>query len=62
MKNNQELVGKRVELIYMNDDQAPEAGTKGVVTKIDDIGTIHVTWDNGSTLGLLPNEDEYKIL
>lgn len=62
MKNNQHLVGKRVELIYMNDKQSPKPGTKGTVRLIDDQGTIHVEWDSGSHLGLIPNEDKYKIL
>ena len=61
-KHSQELVGKRVELIYMNDDQAPEPGTKGIIRLIDDQGTIHVQWDNGSHLGLIPDEDKYRIL
>ena len=62
MKNNQHLVGKRVELIYMNDKQSPKPGTKGTVRLIDDEGTIHVEWDSGSHLGLIPSEDKYKIL
>ena len=62
MKNNQELVGKRVELIYMCDDQTPEPGTKGVIKRVDDIGIIHVDWENGSNLGLIPDEDKYRIL
>jgi hypothetical protein len=62
MKNNQHLVGKRVELIYMNDKQSPKPGTKGTVRLIDDEGIIHVEWDSGSYLGLIPNEDKYKIL
>jgi ABC-type branched-subunit amino acid transport system substrate-binding protein len=61
-KNSQELVGKRVELIYMNDDQAPEPGTKGIIRLVDDMGTLHVQWDNGSHLGLIPEEDKYRIL
>lgn len=60
--HSQELVGKRVELIYMNDKQAPVPGTQGTVTKIDDIGTIHVNWDNGSSLGLVTGEDIFKII
>ena len=60
--HSEDLVGKRVELIYMNDNQAPPVGTKGIITKIDDIGTIHVNWDNGSSLGLVDGEDKYKIL
>lgn len=43
-------VGCRVELIKMDDIQAPPIGTKGTVTGVDDIGSIMVSWDNGSTL------------
>jgi len=60
--HSEDLVGKRVELIYMNDNQAPEPGTKGTVTKIDGIGTIHVNWDNGSSLGLIKDEDIFKVI
>lgn len=62
MINNHELVGKRVELIYMNDKQAPAAGTQGTVRRVDDMGTIHVNWDNGSSLGLVDGEDTFKII
>ena len=40
--------GTRVELVEMNDRQAPPPGTKGTVLRVDDIGTIHVHWDNGN--------------
>ncbi len=46
----------------MNDKQSPAPGTKGTVRLVDDQGTIHVEWDSGSHLGLIPGEDEYKIL
>lgn len=49
--------GTRVELIHMEDVQAPPMGTQGTVKCIDDIGTIHINWDNGSTLGVVPGED-----
>lgn len=62
MNNKDLLLEKRVELIYMNDKQAPKPGTKGTVRLVDDQGTIHVEWDTGSHLGLIPGEDEYKIL
>ena len=55
-------VGDYVECVYMNDPQAVPAGTHGTVYHIDDMGTIHVQWENGSGLGLIPGEDEYKIL
>jgi hypothetical protein len=50
-------VGARVELICMNDLQAPPAGMKGTVVAVDDLGTIHIKWDNGSTLGIVYGED-----
>lgn len=54
--------GTRVELIKMDDIQAPPIGTKGIVRSVDDIGTIHVDWDNGSSLGIVYGEDSCKII
>lgn len=50
-------VGCRVELVRMDDAQAPPIGTKGVVTGVDDIGSIMVHWDNGSSLNVVYGED-----
>jgi len=50
-------VGCRVELIKMDDIQAPPIGTKGTVTGVDYIGSIMVSWDNGSTLHVVYGED-----
>ena len=55
-------VGARVELLKMNDVQAPPMGTLGTVTGIDHIGTIHVLWDNGSSLGVAYGEDKCKLV
>ena len=52
--------GCRVELVHMDDPQAPPAGTKGTVTGVDDIGTIHVRWDNGCGLGVAYGEDSCR--
>ena len=49
--------GSRVELVKMDDVQAPPLGTQGTVSGVDDIGTIMVVWDNGSHLGLVLGED-----
>ena len=49
--------GTRVELIKMDDVQAPPIGTQGTVTGVNDIGTIMVDWDNGSKLGGALGED-----
>lgn len=46
--------GDRIELISMDDIQAPPAGTKGTVIGVDDIGSIMVNWDNGSSLSVIP--------
>lgn len=54
--------GTKIELIKMNDIQAPPTGTKGIVEQVDDIGTIHMIWETGSTLGLVEGEDEFKII
>lgn len=49
--------GCRVELLKMDDAQAPPIGTKGTVTGVDDIGTVMVRWDNGSGLGIAYGAD-----
>lgn len=54
--------GTKVQLIRMDDPQAPPVGTRGVITHVDDAGNIHVSWDNGSGLSLIPGEDEFKII
>lgn len=55
-------VGTVVELVKMDDIQAPSVGTKGVVEFIDDIGTIHVKWENGSSLGVVYGEDLCRVI
>ena len=49
--------GTRVELVQMDDPQAPPIGTKGTVIGVDDIGSIMVRWDNGSGLNVVCGED-----
>lgn len=47
----------RIELVQMNDIQAPPAGTKGTVYGVDDTGSLLVHWDNGSGLNVIYGED-----
>ena len=53
-------VGCRVELISMDDEQAPPTGTKGTVRGVDDIGSIMVDWDNGCGLSVVYGEDRCR--
>jgi gamma-glutamylcyclotransferase (GGCT)/AIG2-like uncharacterized protein YtfP len=53
--------GTRVELISMDDAYTNLfPGDRGFVTHVDDIGTVHIQWDNGSTLGAASGADEIK--
>lgn len=54
--------GTRVRLENMDDRQAPPVGTEGTVYSVDDIGTIHVKWDNGSFLGLVYGVDSFSVI
>lgn len=51
--------GCHVELVQMNDpyNKRLMPGCKGTVTGVDDIGTIHVDWECGSSLGIVYGED-----
>lgn len=66
-KNTVELIkkqypkGTRVKLISMSDPYSKlKAGDLGTVEFVDDIGSIHVKWDNGSMLGLIHGEDKCR--
>ena len=50
--------GTRVELLHMDDVQAPPIGTKGTVEGVDDTASLLVAWDNGSYLNVIYGEDE----
>ena len=45
--------GTRVELVQMDDPQAPPIGTKGTVRGVDDMGSLMMSWDNGSGLNVV---------
>ena len=49
--------GTRVELVSMDDWQAPPPGTHGTVLGVDDIGSLLMRWDNGSGLNVVYGED-----
>jgi hypothetical protein len=56
------LKGKRIRLTEdMNDPQPIKAGEEGTIKFTDGIGQIHVSWDNGRSLAVIPNEDKFVI-
>lgn len=55
-------VGCRVELVHMEDpyNRKLTPGCRGTVRCVDSIGTIHVEWDCGSSLGVVYGEDSCR--
>jgi len=61
----EELIGRRVVLHKMNDDPKTNPippNTKGTIVFVDDMDYYKVEWDNGRTLNLLPDEDEFEFI
>lgn len=52
--------GTRVEIVKMDDEQAPPVGTRGTVIGVDDTASIMVKWDNGGGLNVVYGEDVCK--
>ena len=52
--------GTRIELVKMDDVQAPPVGTRGTVLCVDDTGSLIVAWDNGSHLNVIYGEDQVR--
>jgi hypothetical protein len=58
-----DLLGKRVKLVSTTDQYTKLVpGDEGIINFIDDYGTIHICWDNGSRLGLIPGEDKWELI
>ena len=55
--------GTRIMLISMDDPYAPiPSGMRGTVDYVDDAAQIHMRWDNGRTLAIVPEEDDFRRL
>jgi hypothetical protein len=55
--------GTRIRLLSMEDPYAPvPSGTEGTVDFVDDIGQIHMKWDNNRGLALIPGEDSFSVI
>lgn len=56
--------GDRIRLLHCADPWTSlKPGATGTVRIVDDAGTVHVQWDNGSTLGLVREAgDRFVVL
>ena len=55
--------GTRIRLNSMDDPYHPILpGTEGEVDFVDDAGSLHMKWDNGRSLALVPGEDSFTVL
>lgn len=55
--------GTRIRLNHMDDPYHPvNDGALGTVDHVDDAGQIHMKWDNGGGLALVPEEDDFEII
>ncbi len=56
------LQGCRLRLISCADPHTRlQPGTCGLVTFVDDLNTVHISWDDGTRLGLIPNVDRWEL-
>jgi hypothetical protein len=57
-----DLIGKRIRLIEMFDEPYPvEPNTLGTIYHIGG-GILNVKWDNGRTLGVVIDLDNFEII
>ena len=54
--------GTRVQLLKMDDPQAPPVGTRGTVRWVDDAASLCVEWDNGSSLNVVYGQDRARFV
>ena len=54
--------GTPIRLYSMEGEHTVPPGSRGVVDHVDDIGQIHMKWENGSSLALNVEEDRFDII
>lgn len=58
-----DIRGRRIRVVACTDPHTTlPAGLCGTVVFVDGLGTVHVRWDDGRTLGLVPDLDQYELL
>jgi len=46
----------------MDDPYPITCGTEGIIHNVDDLNQYQVKWDNGRTLSVIPEVDQFEIL
>ena len=54
--------GTRIRLLSMDDPDPIRPGSTGTINGVDGVGTLLVDWDNGRTLGLIPDVDSFAVI
>ena len=55
------FIGRKVIIDFMDDKNGVPEGTAGIIQHVDDAGQIHVKWENGSTLAIVPETDKFRL-
>lgn len=56
------LKGMKLRLLKMDDALAPAIGSIGTISHVDDAGQIHMSWETGSSLALIPGLDSFEFV
>ena len=59
---HENIEGKRIKMIFMEDPDPINPGEEGTIIKLDGAGQIQVKWDNGRNLSVIHGEDKYEIM
>jgi len=64
VSTNRDIIGQRVRFMRSSDPYTKLIfGDEGVVMTVDDLGTVHIKWDSGSTLGMITEEgDRFQLV
>ena len=54
--------GTLIQLDHMEDPYPVPAGTVGEVVAVDDGGNVQVRWQNGRTLAVIPEADQFHVV
>ena len=54
--------GTKIKLICMEGEPQMPAGLVGEVTFVDDMGQLHMKWENGSSLAINYDHDAYETI